>query len=421
MKWKYRIGSLCLFLGWLFVATKTYAASGVVQFTAVSDTVEKGEPCTVVCQVISDDPFLDVSFQISYDDRYLNFLTGGKKVTGGNGILRVSSVGNTESSYKKTFSLQFEAKKKGAAVIGLEGQASVTDADGNSFSMSSNRLTVTVLKKGSVVSSEPGTTSPPQVTPKPVLSKENRLKTLSAHCLSFSPKFTPDQREYDLSVDASTENLYISYLPMDEKSRVLLKGSEGLTSGFNRVVVRVIAENGEERKYKLNVEKESASETERREREESAEQRDITFSVSRKDDRIFIENSYQFEVLDPSELPDVPAGYIQSNIELNGIQVPAFTMEQDLDNNYLLLYLKGPTGESTLYQYDRREQTLQRYTGNMTERVNRGGTGNVSVSNYVLLIIIVILVILLLSMLIIMLKMAMQRRGGDLRNRGPDL
>lgn len=411
MKWKYRIGGLCLFLGWLVLATKTYAASGVVQFMSNSDTVAKGDQCTVVCQVISDTPFLDASFQVSYDDRYLTFLTGGKKVTGGNGILQIASVGNTESSYKKTFSLQFEAKKKGSAVIGLEGQASVTDADGNSFSMSSNRLTLTVRKKGSVVSSEPDVTSPPQVTPKPVLSKENRLKTLSAHCLSFTPKFTPDQGEYDLSVDASTENLYISYLPMDEKSRVLLKGSEGLTSGFNRVVVCVIAENGEERKYKLNVQKESASETERREIEENAVQKDITFSIGRKDDRIFIENSYQFEVLDPSNLSDVPAGYIQSNIELNGIRVPAFTMEQDLDNNYLLLYLKGPTGESTIYQYDRQERTLQRYTGNMTERVNRGSTGSASISNYALLTIIVILVILLLSMLIIMLKMAMQRKG----------
>lgn len=414
MKWRYKIATLLCFLGGLLVSTKAYAGSGVVQFTTASDVVSKGDTFTIVCQVTSTEPFVDTSFSISYDDRYMTFLTGGKKVKGGHGILQVSSLGNTEETYKKTFSLQFEAKKKGTAVIGLEGLARVTDADGNSFSMSSNRLTVTVRKKGSAVTPAVSAAAPPQVTAEPVLSKENRLQSLRAHCLSFSPDFTPEQKEYEVSVDAATENLYVSYVPMDEKARVLLKGNEKLAFGTNKVVVRVIAENGGERQYILTVYRESEKETAEREEQKKTEQKDVSFSITKKDNRIMIQNTYEFEVLDPSDLSSIPAGYIQSNIELQGIQVPAFTIEQDLDNNYLLLYLKGPAGQSTLYQYDREEQTLQRYTGSMTERVNRGmaaeNNGMASISNYVLLAIIVILVILLLSLLIIMLKMAMQRR-----------
>ena len=114
-------------------------------------------------------------------------------------------------------------------------------------------------------------------------------------------------------------------------------------------------------------------------------------------------------------MSEIPAGYIQSTIELNGITVPAFTMENDLDNNYLLLYLKGPSGENSLYQYDRAEQTLQRYTGSMIEKVNKSvgkktETSALPVSNYVLLGIIVGLVILILCMLIAMLKMAMKKK-----------
>ena len=54
---------------------------------------------------------------------------------------------------------------------------------------------------------------------------------------------------------------------MDEKARVLLKGNEKLAFGTNKVVVRVIAENGEERQYILTVYRESEKETAEREGE----------------------------------------------------------------------------------------------------------------------------------------------------------
>lgn len=414
MKWKYRISVLLLFCSLFLISTKVYANSGRIQFTTPTSEVQKGDDVTVICQVVSDYPFVDASFSVSYDQRYLTFITGGNKVSGANGVLTVSSVGNTEETNKKTFSLQFEAKKKGIAVIGLEGQAKVTDADGNSFSMSSNHISVTVLKKGSLKDDKAEITPVPQVTPEPVLSKENRLKILRAHCVSFSPAFVPDKKKYKLVVDATTDNLYISYQPMDKKARVLVKGNEGLISGENKVIVSVFAEDGKEQKYQLTVYRETKEETEKRQLEEQKDENDIAFSIKERQGKIFMRNSYEFEVLDPTNLSSVPAGYVQTNIELEGMKVSAFTMENDLANNYLLLYLKGPSGESTLYQYDRKEQTLQRYTGTMTKRINQGqrieNTTSTSISNRILLGIIAILVILLISTLIVMLKMAMQRK-----------
>lgn len=414
MKGRYWLRGIFILLGCMLVSIKANAASGVVQFTTTTPVVTKGDVCTVVCQVISEEAFLDTSFSVSYDDRYLTFLTGGAKVRGGNGLLKISSLGNTKETKKKTFSLQFEAKKKGNCVIELEGQAEITDSEGGQLSLSSNRLTITVQKKGAAASPSPAPSANAKVTPQPVLNKENRLKKLSAHCVSFKPDFTPEQKEYNITVDASADKLYISYAPMDEKARVLLKGNEDLKSGANRTIVRVLAENGEERQYVLNVRKETEKETKKREEQGQSQKKDMTFSIARRGDGIFIKNAYEFEVLDASEVSQVPAGYIQSNIDLKGITVPAFTMEQDLDNNYLLLYLKGPSKQNTWYQYDREEQTLQRYTGTMTERVNRGSGEErkeaASGSNYIWIVIIVVLVIMLLCMLIAMLKMAMQRK-----------
>lgn len=72
------------------------AASGSLQLSALSETVSKGSQVTVVCQVASAESFADVSFRLSYDDSILTFLSGGKKVSGGNGMLEIASTGNTE-------------------------------------------------------------------------------------------------------------------------------------------------------------------------------------------------------------------------------------------------------------------------------------------------------------------------------------
>ncbi len=405
--------------GFLWIPVSVRASSGSVQLSSVSANVAKGDFFTVVCQVTSTDAFVDTSFQISYDDKILEFISGGKKVTGGEGMLQVASTGNSKETTKKTFSLQFRAKKKGSTLIAPDGAIKVTDQTGNAFSMSSNQLLVTVTKKGAVPVASPHTTVLPKVTPQPVLSSENRLKSLKVSAIDFSPAFVPDGKEYTATVDADTDTLYFSYVAQDEKSRVRMKGNEGLVEGENTVIVTVTAENGSAREYKIQVTKETRAETEKREMENAAETPNVGFSIRQVGNRTLLKNSYEFEVLNPDELDSIPAGYIQSTIELSGISVPAFTMEHDLDNNYLLLYLKGPKGDRTLYQYDRTEQTIQKYTGTMTERVNRGATADAGssfpVSSYVLIGIIIFLIVIILCMLIAMLKMAIKRKKGELQ------
>ena len=419
MKMRKRVVLLfSLFAGFLLFPAAVKAGSGILQLTSAANSVAKGDVLTVVCQITSEEAFVDTSFRISYDTKILEFVSGGAKVTGGDGMLQIASTGNSEETYKKTFSLQFKAKKRGTTVIAPDGAIQVTAKEGNHFSMSSNQLTITVAKKGSTpTSASAQPTTAPQVTPEPVLSKENRLKSLKVSAIDFSPDFTPDGKEYTATVDANTDILYFTYISQDEKARVRIKGNEDLKVGENDVAVTVTAEDGSTNEYKIKVTKESPAQTEEREKESSEDLPDVGFSIRQSNGQIFLKNSYEFEVLNPDELDSIPSGYIQSTIELSGISVPAFTMEHDLDNNYLLLYLEGPSGDKALYQYDRTEQTIQKYTGTMTERVNNGssaGTGSgFSMSSYVLLGIIVFLVIIILCMLIAMLKMAMKKKIPD--------
>lgn len=413
-KWRGIIVLLWLFGAFFAVSSRAEASSGTIQFTTASSQVKKGDMFTVVCQVTSANTFLDTEFSIDYNAKILQFVSGGKKVSGSGGVLRVSSTGNKTATNKKTFSLQFVALKNGASNISVTGSAKVTDEEGNSFSVSSNRLSIIVSKDGNEQVS-PRETILPKITPKPVKNGNNKLKSLKLTALSMSPEFTADTKEYTASVDCNTEILYLSFETENKKAGVQVQGNEGLKTGENKVRILVTAENGSRLAYNITVNKENQTETEERQNKEKAEDKDISFHISKKNNRIFLKNSYEFEVLETSELSNVPAGYIQSSIELNGISVPAFTMENDLGNNYLLLYLKGPTGESNIYQYDRAEQTLQRYTGSMIEKVNKGSgetrrSAAPIMSNYVFLGIITGLVIIILCMLIAMLKMAMKRR-----------
>jgi len=378
------------------------AASGSLQLSALSETVSKGSQVTVVCQVASTESFADVSFRLSYDDSILTFLSGGKKVSGGNGMLEIASTGNTTE----------------VPIIRADGDISVTNTSGEKFSMWSNQVAVSVVKKkkkteNTGVQTTPKETKVPVITAPPVKSKENRLKTLKLDAVSMTPEFSPEVTAYEATVDANSDSLYYSYALQDEKARASVRGGENLSDGNNEVSFVVTAEDGSVREYKVTVTKETKEETESREDEADTTQ-SVGFVVEQKGDKKIIKNSYEFEVANPDDLERVPEGYIQSSVVLSGVTLPAFTMEHDLDNNYLLLYLKPKGGDAALYQYDRTEQTIQKYTGTMVERVNKGETaddsGSFPISTTVLMAVIIVLIVTVLSLLIAMLKMAMKRR-----------
>lgn len=345
-----------MMFAFLALPVKAEAGSVMIQFTARDQEVRKGEIFTVVCQVTSSDYFLDTEFQIEYDDELVRFVKGGSKVSGGNGLLTVSSTGNETAVTKRTFSLQFAAEKKGNAVFDIKGTASVTDEEGYSIASSSNRLVVTVTKKkssgGSQKPAQDGDT-PPAVTPQP-------KETAQPPAATKKPQGTPEP------------------------------------TGTPEPVKNPDQKDNPDKK----------------------QESDISFEAEKAKDRILLKNSYEFEVLDPSGLEQIPAGYVLSRIEVNGVTVPAFTMENDLANNYLLMYLKGPTGKSGIYQYDREEKTLQRYTGSMIDKINKSAETEqekegLPVSNYVLMGIIIGLVIIILCMLITMLKMVMKKKDRE--------
>lgn len=410
---------LCLSVG------QAYAASAKVQFSTESQEVKAGDVFHIVCTVSSEETFRDVKMTLFYDAGVFEFIRGGGRVSGGNGILDVASTGNESSVRKRTFSLEFRALKPGSGSFAPDGKVEITGEEGETYSVSANLLTVKVAGDGSEAapSGEPAPDQSPEPTPEVVLNTDNKLKKLSFNGISMSPDFDPEVLEYTVKVDCNTNALYFNYETGSGKARVRIKNGEELIAGENKAKVVVTAESGDKRTYKITVVKETEDQTKIREQQAKGSS-DITFSVYEEKGAIYIQNQYQFQVVDVKDDDVIPSGYVKTSVELEGKSVPAYTMENDLENNYLLMYLKGVGGEPTLYQYDRAEKTLQRYTGTMVQKVNQGG--NVAsqvqmIPNAWLYAAIISLLVIVLALLIIILNMILRKKIGKGKRELDDL
>lgn len=418
MKRKFVFGVMLLVtvLSLLLIPGEAQAASAMVEFTTSTSEVSTGSEFTVVCRVTSSEVFSDVEMKVLYDASIMEFVSGGRKVSGEDGILQITSTGNEDEVKKRTYSLRFKALKAGVGAVEMGKRMTVRNLEGDSFSVSANRVTLTVKDP----ESSEETPDPASVTPAPTgapsLSTNNKLKSLRFDCLSMTPKFDTNVMEYTVKVDCDTNILYFNYTAAHNKAAVRIKNNEELLLGENDVRIVVTAESGDKRVYKLKVIKESESETRVREQQEKGKS-DITFSVYEKEGSIFIQNQYQFQVVDVKDDSILPSGYVKTSVDLEGKSVTAYTMENDLDNNYLLMYLKGTGTEPVLYQYDRMERTVQRYTGTMTQKVNKGG--NVAQEKELipktgawLYAALVSMAVIILILLIVILNMVLRRKLG---------
>ncbi len=102
-----------------------------------------------------------------------------------------------------------------------------------------------------------------------VYSSNNYLKSLNIK--DYDIDFNRDTLEYKLKVKSDVKFLDITAITEDYRSRVEINGNEEFKEGKNVVTIKVTAENGEEREYKLLVEKETKDVAEEEEKNGNAE------------------------------------------------------------------------------------------------------------------------------------------------------
>ncbi|MDF2800464.1 MAG: hypothetical protein K0S61_367 [Anaerocolumna sp.] len=336
------------------------AASAKVTLSGKETIFEKGDSFTVDIKVNSKESIGDFEGYLTYDADILEFVSEASFIAGGEGLIKISDINVMTGEATKKYVVKFVAKETGSSLIAFRETPSVYDFDtSQSMSVSSNQLKV-------------------EVGTKALASSNGDLKELKVNPGKLTPEFTPETTQYSVNVESDVDQMIISSIPSDEKASVSIEGNKELVAGENTIEITVEAESGEKKVYKVTVLKKEADKKEDNEDPDDLDNNedgsgeytnnDKTVIISKpniikENGDIFYENGYRYQIISPEEDGIVPQGYIKTSILIDNTAIEVYSLEGEPDNEFLLIYAVGPSGNKGLYQYDRLEKTLQRYEG----------------------------------------------------------
>ena len=148
------------------------------------------------------------------------------------------------------------------------------------------------------------------------------------------------------------DRISVSAPAQDANASVAISGNEGLQIGENQVVCTVTAQDGQTVKtYTITVTKVEGT-------GESGGSGDQGVRLKTPERLITV-----FSIPDGVEIPE---GYVQCTIGIDGHDVQGWVLESEDDPSYCIFYGLNESGEQVYYRYDREERTLQRYFQDLT-------------------------------------------------------
>ena len=86
-------------------------------------------------------------------------------------------------------------------------------------------------------------------------SNNNYLKSLSVKGYNLNKEFKKESLTYFIEVDENTDSISVNTEKDDSNSKVFINGNTNLKSGLNKVLITVVAENGNTKVYRIYVKK----------------------------------------------------------------------------------------------------------------------------------------------------------------------
>lgn len=323
-------------------AKNVFAASASVGFEVSEPNIVVGDQFTISLNIDTDTYLGDFEGNISYDSSVIEYLSGPSCIAGGDGMLRIQDTVTEGTWDTRSYVMTFEAVGIGDCELSLIGAPVAYDfetLDPMSVSSASKIIQITAPKTA---------------------SDNATLDNLKISPSTLTPSFNPEVLEYSVIVDSTTDNLVISAETQDENAIVEIQGNKDFIVGTNPVKVIVVAENGSKKEYTIQVVKEdvAATPTDTETKEEEA-----TIHANLEGGSTFLTGEYAYTVVTSEEGITIPEGYAKTSIKIDGITVPVYQLEENIEDDYLLVILQNQFGQTNLYRYDRFEKTIQRYTG----------------------------------------------------------
>ena len=336
------------------------------------------------------------SVTLEYDPQYLEFLEG-TNASGGAGTVIVK--GQTEVAETWAYSLKFRALSAGSTNISVK-DFELYDADSKA---------IETVKQGSsaiIIEGDAGS------------SINASLSSLKIHPGTLNPDFSSDITEYTATVGEDCDKIAVSANPADSNAKVLISGNSELQMGENTIECKVTAQDGSTTKvYRIVVaKKEGTVEDPVAEGQVSIDGQEyevvdsfdenilpegftadvISYNgkdvMAGKDDRgltivylVGMDGTGDFYAYDkdgdswspyaqinvaersvtiaPIGNAEIPEGFEDTTLDLNGKKVHGWIWANDPDQKYCMVYGMNADGEKDFYRYDLKEKTIQRYFG----------------------------------------------------------
>ena len=398
---------LCLLLTALTVcgALPVTAAGAFVTVSAPSSATV-GSTVTVKVTYTADKTIGSLDATLSYDAAVMTFASASGITANGNAGVTKISFYETSASPKKTlsFTLTFTAKAAGNCSFGLE-TTELTDWETvSSLGNPSGKATVSVKN--------------------PQKSGNADLASLSVSAGTLSPKFSAKVTAYNIVIPYSVTSLLVSANAADKNAKVAVTGSQKMQVGKNTRAVTVTAPNGTTKTYTLTITRQENTGTATDPTTPAVDAAKVTVGAvtkTIKNDLADIPLPAGFEAttvtvnettfpaaqnathavtllyltdedgqngafylyntadmtfsdffftqvqagiyvfLTPENTDALPQGAAQTFLQIGEKTVAAWSLPDEREKDFYLVYALSPAGNTGFYRYDKTEGTFQRY------------------------------------------------------------
>lgn len=198
------------------------------------------------------------SISVSYDQNMYEYVSGDSlneelwwdQTEGSNGI--------------STKTYTFKAIKEGSSriLVVAKGVTSANESMDNLGTLTAEKMVTATPKEQPVVPQQPSNPNPPPVTNNTVaLNSNNFLKYLQISEEGLNPYFTRNVTDYSLAVGENVTSIDVLAKAEDSNARVEISGNDNIVDGDNIIQIKVTAQNGNEKTYRIIVTKTNNKET----------------------------------------------------------------------------------------------------------------------------------------------------------------
>lgn len=297
---------LGIVIGILFMAAagiswntaRVSAAGASITVSCKNTSVTEGDTVYLLITVKSSQEISGFEGHFPYDNRVLQFQTGGSVVYGNDDEFRIVDVEREGTENQIKYSVKFRARHEGNTTITLEKPYNVFGkSTSEKLSVSYNALTIVVKKKDSK-SHTPSPAPDPQKTP------ENQPSVIPGEAAP-SPAATPKKKK--------KKKAKATAVPEETP---MVTGKE-----------KKVPKNG-------------------------------VYAVKTKNN-VTVYGSSSVQIMEP-EAKQIPQGFGKTELDLDGQTVPAYALESNTEHTYVLLYGKSGDQER-FYLYDKEQDSLLPY------------------------------------------------------------